>query len=772
MSGLGMTLNIAKGALAAQQYGLNVTGHNIANVNTSSYSRQSVLYGPAMPILSSGFLLGTGVDVEQIQRSSDQLLENRLMQQQCSMCSYEETAAYMSIMESVFNENSEAGLSTLISEFWNSWQDLSNNPTGSSERIAVYDKGTAVAEQFDFLKAETMQLEVELTCEIESSISEINSLTKQIAAINNDIVGLEAGGNANDQRDQRNALVAKLSELIDIQSFEQPDGALTVTAAKGFVLVNRVDNYGLELMGGQVYWEGSYGNSTDITDRIKGGKIGGWLEMRDEIIPKYMTQLDALSRGFAWSVNFQHSQGVGLDYFSSSVEGTYAADSSGDFSTLAYGDRIDYTKDFKMWIQDSGVLPAEFSSIEIDLGISDAVQVSGNSGNALKKYSFTVTKGGDVTDSENLPKITCKSLNADGSEQVEGTIQIQEGINEYTFGNGLVLTLSEESVQFVAGNTFTMNTDSTGEIDALELDISGQANSILDNYKFRVNSDGEIGTDTIEISWSNSSKNGSFILNAETTSVELDGMTLLFTDGTLFENDGFTIATDEEGNPTVNLSSEWHWTLDSFASQFNSQAAGLGIKAEKNSNNTLSFRPESGDYSFAFSYDATQDSGLAAALGINTFFVGTDAMTIEVNSVLEETKYIAAGRIDSNNGDYSSGNNANAFALADLQYKTVSIAQWDFSRGTDSHSSVLITTIEDYYQSMIGSMGIKSISISRAMDFSEIMANEISIQRDSISAVSIDEEMVNMIKYQQAFSAASKLLSTADEMLETLISSI
>ena len=146
-------------------------------------------------------------------------------------------------------------------------------------------------------------------------------------------------------------------------------------------------------------------------------------------------------------------------------------------------------------------------------------------------------------------------------------------------------------------------------------------------------------------------------------------------------------------------------------------------------------------------------------------------MTLEVNSVLEETKYIAAGWIDSNSGDYSSGDNANAFALTDLQHKMVSIAQWDFSRGTDSHSSVLVTSIEDYYQSMIGSMGIKSVSISRAMDFSEVMVNKIGEQRDSISAVSLDEEMVNMMKYQHAFSAASKLLKIADEMLETLIAS-
>jgi len=677
MSGIGMVLNTAKGAIAAQQIGLNVTGHNVANVNTSNYCRQVVSYSAEQPVKYGGVLLGTGVDVQEVQRICDQYLENRLESEKSDLSAFEEMAAYMNIMESLFNENSGSSLSTMMSEFWNSWQDLSNNPAGSSERIAVYEKGSRIAEQFDFLNAELMQLESELTQEMEAAVSEVNSLADQIAAINNEIVGLEATGTANDQRDKRNTLVTKLSELIDVKTFEQPNGSLTVMTANGYVLVNGTDTYSLEFQEGRVKWEASYGGKVDITDKIQGGKIGGWLEMRDEIIPKYIAELDGLARDFAWTVNLQHSQGVGLEYFSTEMTGTQATDSSGLLSTLTYGNRIDYSKDFKMWVKDASGVTA---SVVVDMD---------NSSLTVPPPSFTVT---------------------------------------------------------------------------------GQANSILDTYRFTVISGGSIDSG-IEVRWSNSVTDGTFTLEAGGPySVEIDGMTVDFTDpGDILSNgDVFTITTDENGSPSGNPADNLYWTLEEFRDRFNAAAltAGGGVTASI-TDNRIVFTPDAG-YSFAFSDETNEDCGLAAALGINTFFQGEDAMTIEVNPLLAETKYIAAARLDAT-GDYGTGDNSNALTLADLQYAKQTMVQWDFERGSLSRSSALEATLEGFYHSMIGSMGIESVRISSARDFSEMMVNKISEQRDSLSGVSLDEEMVNMIKYQHAFSVASKLLTVADEMLKTLI---
>ena len=139
MSGLSSVLSIAKTAIAAQQYGLNITGNNIANVNNPDYSVQNADQKNMRPALYAGYLFGTGVDTSQIQQSVDQLLEQRLTNAISTQASLEEQESYMRVLESFFDESSQTSISSVLTEFWNSWHDLANNPEGSSERVAVYE---------------------------------------------------------------------------------------------------------------------------------------------------------------------------------------------------------------------------------------------------------------------------------------------------------------------------------------------------------------------------------------------------------------------------------------------------------------------------------------------------------------------------------------------------------------------------------------------------------------------------------------------------------
>ena len=110
-----------------------------------------------------------------------------------------------------------------------------------------------------------------------------------------------------------------------------------------------------------------------------------------------------------------------------------------------------------------------------------------------------------------------------------------------------------------------------------------------------------------------------------------------------------------------------------------------------------------------------------------------------------------------------------AVAFAALQHETVTIKQWEFSRDGTATSSLADTTLDEYLSSMLGAMGVEARTIASSREFAELMVNNMTEQRNAVSAVSLDEEMVNLIRYQQAFSAASKLLTTADEMLSTLL---
>ena len=277
MSGLGLVLSIAKDALSAQRYGMNVTAHNIANVNTEGYSRQRAVFESKEPAPYGGVLLGRGVDTKEVVRVSDQFVENRLMQQGSSMHSFKEMESYMQVLEGVFSEDSERSISALFADFWNMWHDVTNNPSGASERIALYEHSVSLSEQFNSLYADLTQLGIDLTNATSAGIGKINEITAEIAQINNEIVKIEAGKIANDLRDQRNMLISELSEYLDVKTFEQSNGSLTVITARGCGLVSGNDSYDLKIGGddgNKVLWQGSGGVTTDITDYFTNGKLG------------------------------------------------------------------------------------------------------------------------------------------------------------------------------------------------------------------------------------------------------------------------------------------------------------------------------------------------------------------------------------------------------------------------------------------------------------------------------------------------------------------
>jgi flagellar hook-associated protein 1 FlgK len=594
MSGIGMVLNIATTALNAQQYGLEVTGQNIANVNTEGYSRQNPVLVAKQPLMYGGLLMGRGVDTESVSRSSDQLIENKLMQEKSNMLSSSEMEKYMQVLEGYFNEDSGNSISTMLSDFWNGWYDISNNPSGVSERNSLYEQSTLLSEHFNALSANLIQIDADLTGAVDSGIEAINKITREIAQTNDQIVSMEANSVANDLRDKRNTLVSELNEYMDVKAFEQSNGSLTIVGAKGCTLVQGNSSYDLEMGGAngdRITWQDSSGNDVDITNYLSDGKLGGWLDMRDEILARYKLDLDALAKEVIWSVNQQHSQGVGLEGFSS-VTGNYAVTNPGSAITssgLSYQDKVDdSSKTFKIWLFDNN---------------------------------------GDPYDSDS------------------GTAGLQ--------GNPITITVTS-------------------------------------------------------------------------------GMTT---------NDLVTAINNE-----------------------------TGVQASLDSQNRLNISIDTGEIaslgSLAFSDD---DSNVLAAFGINTFFTGSSSGDMGVNDTIGLNKnFIAAAQVGSD-GTMASGDNNNALAMTDLRSTSISISQWTCDRINGNTQGSIISTLEDYYHSLVGSIGITSASVSRDRSFGEMMVNELSTIRDSISAVSLDEEMTNLIKFQHAYAAAAKLIGVSDEMLNTLL---
>ena len=312
-------ISIGSKALLAQQKGIYVTGNNIANVNTPGYTRQRVNLSSDVPVNSGIGPVGTGVQALGIERIYQRFLGVQINNETQTRGNWEARRDVAERIEMIFDESNGYGLNQAMYEFWTAWQDLSNNPSGPVERTVLIAKSQIMAETFskNYQNLQTIQQDIDTL--IEGTIDEVNLLSEKIARLNEKIIQMEAGGStANDYRDQRELLLNELSNLIDIDTFENTAGGVTVSVGSGQPLVEGTFGYGLSTEMNafghlNVTWVDAVNNEVDITDSISGGRIKGLLDVRDLDIRNHMNRLDNLAQSIMDQVNSLHAGGYGLD---------------------------------------------------------------------------------------------------------------------------------------------------------------------------------------------------------------------------------------------------------------------------------------------------------------------------------------------------------------------------------------------------------------------------------------------------------------------------
>ena len=312
MSGINSILDIGKGALFTHQLGIDITGHNIANVNTPGYSRQRLLLETKEPMSFRPGMLGTGVRGAEVQRMHDRYLLGQMTDEYQALGRWDAEKGLLERLEMILSADE---FNPSLCEFWNAWEDLANNPSGQAERAVVISKGEQVANNIQRIYADMEQFKrAEIDAGVRGTVEEINLLSEQIADLNKKIMGYEAGGqNANDFRDKRELLLKELSTKIDIDHFEDNEGQLNIIVCGVKPLV--VGGIYFELSaqtqaGGQdILWTNSEGETTVITEMISGGNLKGKLVD----IQVYMDRLDELAGNIIEAINTLHSAGFGLD---------------------------------------------------------------------------------------------------------------------------------------------------------------------------------------------------------------------------------------------------------------------------------------------------------------------------------------------------------------------------------------------------------------------------------------------------------------------------
>lgn len=322
---IGSLLFVARDSLMASQIGIDVTGANIANVNTPGYTRQrAVIKSSGSNSMETG-VIQTAVSVDQIERQYDRYLEGQLIEQKQNTGYSSTLNDRLSSIENIFNETNSGGLTDLLNDFWSSWETLSANPSGQVERDSVVGKAQAVSTKITAFTNDLTNLKNDVKTSIKDLVSTINSTVSQIRSLNEKIaVTGTTNGDTNVLQDGLISMIGGLGEKIGINWHQNSDGTVNVFLENGTPLVQRTISSELKAVetaqNVDIYTEeGIIEDSLNTT--ITKGQLGALIACQDEIIPKYQERLDTFAKTLADSINEQHTQGydrdnnVGVDFF-------------------------------------------------------------------------------------------------------------------------------------------------------------------------------------------------------------------------------------------------------------------------------------------------------------------------------------------------------------------------------------------------------------------------------------------------------------------------
>ncbi len=322
MSRIWGMMDTGKRSMQNSQTALQTTAHNVSSKNVEGFSRQRIDLQTTEPTGTGKLRIGNGARATQVSRINNSYIEKQIEREGNNLGSKEAQSQLMSRVEQVFNEQSNKGFNKFMSDFFNAYREMSNSPENLALRNVVKETGDFLARDFKRINGQLGHIQGEADFQIATEVAEINSMTREIATLNDKIAMVEINGiTANDERDRRDLLLKNMSSHIDIRWGESKDGILTITAGNTAVLVTGNEQRDLSAAASAAregkrsgnfdifYKATESGTAIAITDQLKGGSLGGLLNIRDKFINETLGQVDELAYNFASEVNRAHESG-------------------------------------------------------------------------------------------------------------------------------------------------------------------------------------------------------------------------------------------------------------------------------------------------------------------------------------------------------------------------------------------------------------------------------------------------------------------------------
>lgn len=718
-------LSTAMSGMKTAQAQLEIIGRNVANVDTVGYTRKTA--SQVNQVLAGS---SVGVSISNVNRSVNEGLLKSFLGSNSSTGNLSALNQYLSKTEVLLGTPSgNNSVAANVASLQTAFETFASDVTSASSRYNLLNSADAVASRLNSISTEIQKLRGDADINIGSSVDEINGLLDDIDRLNDEIVKYNILGydGVADLQDQRDQALRSLSEKIDISYFKRDTGAIVIQTTNGINLLDnephKLSHSSLTQAGPTTTYAGGgingiYVDGKDITNSIKNGELKGLIQIRDETLPSLQAQLDELAGTLKEQINQIHNQGTAYPNTPDSLNGTRSfIDPANQNISIENGD-------VRFAIFDKNGKQVATTTLSGELGFTNG---------SVADMAQTLQDWLRSANGPNLPQATV-SFDSDGQ------LNIDTGDSEY----GISIMDEATSTPGSARQDVTVKFDSNGNgqydrefsgfssfFGLNDFFVSGSSESIYDSKVMAPNTNlGLRDTTTWSFSDSHSGLNYGTIQIGPNDSLQ-------------------SIVNSINDNPALN---------NSIRASLIPNGSGVMLRIENIGGDQLEIAENVAP--------GAAPSNLIQKMGLQPSKTGT-ANSIKVRDDLKTAPELVAGgspEFDSATGKYvqSPANNSIANAMAKVFSETQEFKQ----SGTIAQTQ---TTLANYASTFVGNVASQTSSSQESLSYQQELTNSISLKEAKISGVDIDEELGQMIIFQQTYAACAQAFTASKEILDMLL---
>jgi flagellar hook-associated protein 1 FlgK len=718
--------------------GLLTAEHNITNANTPGYNRQRTLQATNVPIMTGSGAIGQGTHVSTIERMYSQFLSNQVTTSQTNVSELE---AYYSEIKQIDNmlADPNSGLSPALQDFFRGIQQVASNPSSLPSRQSMISAAEAMVSRFHSIEDRLSQLAEGVNSQITSLVSTVNSYAQQIANLNERIVVSQAASNqpANDLLDQRDQVVAELNKLIKVSTTTESDGSYNVFIGTGQQLVVGVRATAMTATASTadpsriVVGLETAGKALQLPEYlITGGQLGGLVRFRAESLDRAFNEMGRVAASMALTFNAQH--GLGQDLLGQSAGGgTFVS----DFFNMQNMQPVAIKNANN---SGSGVIQAAFVSPP---PIDGAYTLANNAG------VYTLTRQSDG-----------QSWSAGSLALLQAALPSAEEVNVASASVALGASTTVYSPSAANANFYTKLT-----VSDYRLSYDGTnyvMTRLSDGKQLASDPDPDVVSDLVS---------------------RTEGFTVALASGTVNAGDSFLIQPTRTAtrNISVNANLAADPRLVAVGQPFRTGAAltNTGTGTITNGQTLTGYTATSlppGGVTLTFNAGAPNTlTGFPAGANVSVTPPGGTTTVYPGGAAIP---YTAGATINFSGVSFQiSGNpnNADAFTLK-VNTSNTGVA--------DSRNAVLLGKLQTLntiaggsanyqsaYAQFVSQTGNKTREIQVTGQAQQALLEQAQGSREALSGVNLDEEAANLLRYQQAYQAAAKMLDIGSKLLDTVL---